>query len=284
MKRLALEIFRASGLSGLARRVLASRGRFVLEFHGVPRDRGAGLPAPLRPCLSRDDLDGILNWLGSRFRFLSPAEFFAADAPGVLLTFDDGFANQAREALPLLEAHDAHAIVFVTTRHVVEPRHWLPFVESALQMHGRGTASEATLHEIFDGMSQVELERCAESAWITIGSHTVDHPLLSRCEPARLRRELEESKRCLEALTGQEVDLLAYPSGDYDARVVKAAKQAGYRAAFVEDSRSLGVGAFEIPRVGLYSAEEAYLAAKLSGLHRRPLSVRWNSRQRRSAG
>lgn len=274
MRDPVLRAFHRSGLAALSRRVLASRGRFVVELHGVHCESADGLPPPLRPSILADDLRHILRWIGLRFPFLGPEEFLGGRSPGVLLTFDDGFANQANVALPLLEEYGVPAVFFVTTRHVEEPTDWLPFVRRQLAEHGRGSSGEQTLHHVYDGMSVEELRRSAESPWITIGSHSVSHPLLTRCDDESLARELRESRSRLEEWTGAPVDLFAYPTGDYDARVAAAARQAGYRAAFVEESRGLGLGDFEIPRIGLYRSDSAYLAAKLSGLHRRPLTLR----------
>lgn len=273
MRELGLQVIHRSGLAALSRRLLASRGRFVVELHGVPCQPAGELPPSLRPPIVRDDLRRILRWIGSRFPFLGPEEFLRGRDPGVLLTFDDGFASQATVALPLLEEFGAPAVFFVTTRHVEDPADWLPFVRRQLDEHGRGSASEETLHHLYDGMSVGELRRAAESPMVTIGSHTVSHPFLSRCDDEELARELGASRRRLEEWIGASVDLLAYPTGDYDARVARAVRQAGYRAAFVEDSKGLGLGAFEIPRIGLYRSDPAYLAAKLSGLHRRALPL-----------
>lgn len=273
MNRLLLRAFHASGLASALRVLFARSGRFVIELHGVPRVRDRSLPLALRPCIVRDELASALRWLGQRFDFLSPYEFLAGNRTGLLVTFDDGFANQATEALPVLEALRVPAIFFVTTRHVEDPVDWLPFVREMLAEHGVGAAEPSALNHLFDGMSLELLQRCAESPWITIGSHTVHHPFLDRSDDAELRAELEDSRQFLEHATGKTIDLLAYPTGAYDARVARAAEAAGYRAAFTEDSRGLGLGRFEIPRIGLYSADPAYLAAKVSGLHRRPLPV-----------
>ena len=50
-----------------------------------------------------------------------------------------------------------------------------------------------------------------------------------------LTRELAQSKRILEKETGQKVEFLAYPYGDYDTRVADAASKAGYEAALTCD-------------------------------------------------
>ena len=270
MRRLALEVFRWTGLAEVARVLFARRGRFVLEFHGVARERHAELPRDVQPSFSRDELRTVLRRLRDRFRFLTPEELLAGRADGVLLTFDDGYANQAVHALPLLEEHEAPAVFFVTTRHVADPGDWLPSVRRAAAACPRPLSPEVR-HDLFDGMSRDEAQALASSPLVTLGSHTVSHPLLTRCYDEELAAELAESKRFLEELAGGPVELFAYPSGDYDRRVAEAVRGAGYRAAFVEESRGLGLGRWEIPRVGLYSAGPGYLAAKLCGLHRRPL-------------
>jgi peptidoglycan/xylan/chitin deacetylase (PgdA/CDA1 family) len=270
MRDLGIEIFRRTGLAELSRILFARRGRFVLEFHGVARERRADLPRRVQPSFSRDELSAALRWLRERFRFLTPEELLAGRADGVLLTFDDGYANQGANALPLLEEHEAPAVFFVATRHVADPGDWLPAVRRAAA-DCPGPLSPEIRRDLFDGMPANELRTVASSPFVTLGSHTVSHPLLTRCSEEDLVFELAESKRFLEEIGGRPVELFAYPSGDYDRRVAEAVRGAGYRAAFVEESRRLGLGRFEIPRVGLYAAGPGYLAAKLCGLHRRPL-------------
>lgn len=66
---------------------------------------------------------------------------------------------------------------------------------------------------------------------IEIGSHSVSHPILSRTTASVMTKELTESKRTLEKVTGQPVDLLAYPVGGeshFSAEVIRVAKEAGY--------------------------------------------------------
>jgi peptidoglycan/xylan/chitin deacetylase (PgdA/CDA1 family) len=70
---------------------------------------------------------------------------------------------------------------------------------------------------------------------VAIGSHTLSHPILSRCDRARIDRELGESKRLLETWTGGPVYSLAYPNGmaqDIGDAVRAATAAAGYEVAF----------------------------------------------------
>lgn len=68
---------------------------------------------------------------------------------------------------------------------------------------------------------------------VTIGAHTVDHPLLTQVSEARLRNELsgplDDLKRELGAPAAAAV---AYPSGACNAAVVTAAQAAGYELGF----------------------------------------------------
>lgn len=266
-RRAATAILAGSGLARLARAVLVRRGRFVLTLHGVARRRYAEIPRAAQPSFCRDELRRLLEWLGGRFPFLRPEEFLAGEGPGVLLTFDDGFANNAEVALPLLREHGAPAVFFVTVQHVENPRDWLP----ATRRTAVAEPGSEIAHDLYDGMSYAQLCEVAADPLLTLGSHTLHHPFLTRLDDAELRRELGQSKAYLEVATGRTVDLFAYPTGDYDRRVAEAVRAAGYRAAFAEDSKNAGVHGYEIPRVGLYSADAGYLSVKLSGLHRRPV-------------
>ncbi|MCH9647226.1 MAG: polysaccharide deacetylase family protein [Deltaproteobacteria bacterium] len=256
----------------LCRRFLVGNGSFVLEFHGIARQRYPELPSGAVSYLSAEELQRILRWLGERYQFLPPEAFLEPGGPpprSVLLTFDDGLANNAENALPILEEAGAPAVFFVATGHVGEPSQRLHTSRS--QEEACGPLPQEVATDLFAGMSREQLEACAKSPLITLGGHTESHPRLSTCDRSSLESELLRSKGFLEEVSGQKVDLFAYPSGDYDLCVAKAVRAAGYQAAFAEDSLRFGIPRFEIPRVGLYNWRPDYLSAKLCGLHRRPL-------------
>jgi len=261
------------GLTQGIRAQLASRGRFVLLFHGVAAQRHTELPSGVQPELTAAQLQACLCWLGDHFQFLTPDEFLMSDQSGVLLTFDDGLANNCTHALPLLEEFCAPAVFFVSTQHILSTRDWLPATRDRARRAWPSIEDVPpdVAAEFFDGMSREQLLACARSGWVTIGSHTISHPFLTRSDDARLQRELAGSREFLQTCSGQAVDLLAYPTGDYDRRVAAAVQHAGYRAAFAVDSRNLGLPVFEIPRIGIYRANPAYLDAKLCGLYRKCL-------------
>jgi peptidoglycan/xylan/chitin deacetylase (PgdA/CDA1 family) len=265
-----------AGLGRIARALLVRRGRFVLMLHGVPSRHWPGVPLFSQAGVTAAQLSEILKWLSSRFNLLSAADFLQGRRSGVLLTFDDGLANNVTNALPVLEQYGAPAVFFITTQHVQQPRQWLPFTQkkAAAGWSRPEEVPEEVARDLFDGMSRQQVKQCAAHPLVTIGAHSVSHALLTRCDEANLKQELTASRRYLEELTGEQVTLFAYPTGDYDSRVISATRQAGYEAAFVVDSKQLGMPRFEIPRVGLYRSDAAYLDLKLSGLHRLPLRSR----------
>ena len=70
-----------------------------------------------------------------------------------------------------------------------------------------------------------------EAAGVEVASHTLTHPILTQVGDAQLECELRESKARLEAELRHPVNLFCYPNGDLDARIIEAARRAGYRAA-----------------------------------------------------
>jgi len=64
-----------------------------------------------------------------------------------------------------------------------------------------------------------------------IGSHTLNHPDSTKLSPDKLNDELTKSKSILEALTKKNVISFCYPSGQHNAEVDTAVKNAGYLTA-----------------------------------------------------
>lgn len=67
-----------------------------------------------------------------------------------------------------------------------------------------------------------------------IGSHGVDHRMLAKMSRDAMREEVAGSKRAIEAAIGAPVTAMSYPVGGrdaYDADVMAAARDAGYRVA-----------------------------------------------------
>ena len=70
------------------------------------------------------------------------------------------------------------------------------------------------------------------AAGMTVGFHTLEHPLLPDLDNDRLAAALTTGREELAAATGRPLTLLAYPHGKADQRVAGAARAAGYAAAW----------------------------------------------------
>jgi len=115
--------------------------------------------------------------------------------------------------------------------------------------------------EAYDMMTWEDL-RSLDPGLITIGSHTLSHPILPRLTPDELEFELRESRHLLEQRLNRAVEFFCYPNGSYDARVYQAVKTI-YRAAVTTESgvvgRSDNTDPHRLPRIP--SAESAALTA-----------------------
>ncbi len=211
----------------------------VLSYHAVSERWPAALsvtPARLEAQL------GLLVERGYAGRTFAEAVRETQSGRVLAVTFDDGYRSVLDHALPILSRLGLPATVFVATNFPGGgPMAW-PGIDRWL-----GTEHE---HEL-QPLSWEELRRLQDAGW-EIGSHACSHPYLSRLDDAELERELGASRRRLETELGRPCRSLAYPYGDHDDRVVRAAAAAGYEAAGTVPRRWTTPAALAWPRVGVY--------------------------------
>ena len=101
-------------------------GLSILIFHRVLRE-----PDPLFPeAIDASRFDATLRWLARLFRVVSLKDGIDALYEGrlgersVAITFDDGYADNAQIAAPLLREHGMHATFFVASGFLGGGRMW----------------------------------------------------------------------------------------------------------------------------------------------------------------
>ncbi len=207
------------------------------------------------------------------------------------ITLDDGWRSNLR-LLPVLEQYRVPVAIFIPVQAVMEGNFWWEYAASPGQESITGlkdveafkklgnTERVAKVQQLKENIkldrscfTVAELERMASSGWITLGSHTVTHPILDKCSREEQEFEVVESRRLLQEMTGKSIDYFAYPNGDYDKETIRLAQQAGYRLCFTDSPGKITApfnNLCEIPRNSL-NDEGGYFEnyAKLLGIWQR---------------
>ena len=106
-------------------------------------------------------------------------------------------------------------------------------------------------------------------AGMTIGGHTVTHPILTRLPLSQAGEEMVNGKQTLEDIVQTDVRLFAFPNGkagsDYAKEHTELVGQSGFDAGLTTmwGYADAGSPRFELPRVGLESDSGWRFAAKL---------------------
>jgi len=132
----------------------------------------------------------------------------------VALTFDDGYADTATVAAPLLKQYGFGATCYV--------------VSSAVGTYNRWDAE--LLQERKPLMSREQIEQWL-AAGLEVGSHTCSHPRLQQVSRTEALREIAESRAALRNLFGASVSHFAYPFGQFTDAVSQLVRNAGYLSA-----------------------------------------------------
>lgn len=307
----------------------------ILMYHRVlPAGQAAGCHTIPSIIVHEDTFAAQMAYLAAHCRPLPLADLAHGALAGglprrsVAVTFDDGWEDTCRVALPILSRHGIPATVFVTTgflgtdrvfwqerfrfllarltaEHPHAPGDLLaslsptladlpsgPNVEQALfarlatldepareAVHDRlrtalgGPEIDGALHAFLTWDQARTLAR----AGIGLGSHTVRHPDLTRLTDAALATELADSRATLRDRLDIVPDTLAYPTGYHDARVMAAARAAGYVLAVTTRARTVRPGddPLALPRLNVCESrfrdpagnfDPAMFAAAVAGL------------------
>jgi peptidoglycan/xylan/chitin deacetylase (PgdA/CDA1 family) len=198
-RRLALRALKSAAAAGDRLRP-GPRGVVVLIYHRV----GGGANSEID--LPADEFERQMEWLSESGRVISLDDAVdllgspEADDAGnmalmpsanpVVVTFDDGTADLAEVALPILVRHEVPATVYLATKYVDEQLTW--------------PADGAPL-------SWAGAKEMVASGLVTIGSHTHSHVLLDRLDAKEARRELDRSKKLIQDKLGVKAEHFAYP-------------------------------------------------------------------------
>ena len=200
------------------------------------------------------------------------AQDVLAGRPVLHVTFDDAY-RAIGSVLDDLARLGVPVTIFACSSFAEDGR---PFVVPELTERVRGFEDEVRT------MAWDDL-RAWTSKGVEFGSHTVSHPHLTSLRDSELASELATSKERLEDELGRPCRFLAYPYGEHDAGVRRAARSAGYDGAFA--LRADGGDLFAIPRVDLYRSDgRLRVGLKTSAAYRPLQRVRAGLRRKSGTG
>ena len=160
-----------------------------------------------------------ISFLAERFSFWTASEAFAAFKDGIsssgklVLTFDDGYEDAYRNAIPILSNYGIRASFYLLPRFVGKSNTW--------NTERSYAANHMNWKQIVNLVNQGH----------DIGSHGMSHRSLIQLEETEIRDELSNSKTILERKLGVSIQGFSYPYGFVDARVGRLTQEL-YQFAF----------------------------------------------------
>jgi peptidoglycan/xylan/chitin deacetylase (PgdA/CDA1 family) len=137
--------------------------------------------------------------------------------PLVAVSFDDGTADFAEVALPILEREGIPVTLYVAT----------DFLESGRPFPDDGKP-----------LSWAALRDAHATGLVTVGSHTHTHALLDRLPVAEIDSELSRSTRLIADRIGAPAEHFAYPKAVMGSSAADAAVRARFASAAVAGCRA----------------------------------------------
>lgn len=156
----------------------------------------------------------LLGYQGLSMQDLQPYLLGEKTGKVVGITFDDGYLNNLRYALPVLQRKGFTATCYAVSQCVGKTNIW-----------------DAEI-----GIAQTPLMDMTQlRAWVAggqdVGAHTRHHVRLPQQDAATSRTEIMLCKSELEAGLGTAVNHFCYPYGEYTAEHASLVQEAGFRTA-----------------------------------------------------
>lgn len=177
----------------------------VLNYHSItvdPGNRATITPEKFEEQMRYLAENGYTTLTLQQFSDLLEGKETPPDKP-VLLTFDDGYADNYEHAYPLLKKLGFHATLFMSVG-MVEDGYFLNWEQ---------------------------LKEMREAGW-DIQPHGITHPHLPRLNKEKQSHEILEARRLIEKQLGAKADVFCYPYGEFNKTTISILEENEFRYAF----------------------------------------------------
>lgn len=173
--------------------------------------------------------------LHKEYHFISVDQYFAMmqkeryDKKFIVVTLDDGYADNCEIAYPIFKKYNIPFCIFVTKNYVQQ---------------GQKPYRYLTLEQI---------QKLNNEPLCTFGSHTISHPSLHTLTQEDMLEEIQTCKEWLEQVTQKPMDYFAYPYGSYNSETIDVVRHLNIKMAFAawggEIRKGKTVDHYRVPRV-----------------------------------
>lgn len=208
---------------------------------------------------SRTLFASCVKWLLNKgYHFISLRELqnilngkIPAPVNAVVITVDDGWKENVENVVEFANNHHIPVAIFVSTDPVENGGgFWWSYVKKATQMRAANysveklkrienrervkimNALKSCIYIEREAFTKSDLIHMSVSGYITIGGHTVTHPILPKCSDKEAYAEVYESKQKLERWLNKKVQYFSYPNGDFGEREIKLLSASDYHMGF----------------------------------------------------
>lgn len=271
--------------------ILNSKKYIFLMYHGVVRDDAMCAQDDWLQ-LNESSFREQMAFLKQHYNVVSLKDILhntvsATDSrPKVVITFDDGYANNYTIAYPILKELGLPATIFLVTDVIGTDRlYWYDRLFTALQKsmplstalktieqfkevhphivnekvddyfknHGLPLRLPEEVYACYRVLTHAEINEMAASGLITFGSHTHQHELLTLMTNREVQYTLSKSLDILQDIPNK-INVFCYPNGYYDASThLQLCRSVGYTLAVTTKGGiwSPTTPDFEVPRWGI---------------------------------
>lgn len=178
-------------------------------------------------CVSPENFQKQVEYLKENFKVIPLVQLVqniktkGIQNNSIIITFDDGYADNLHNALPILEEFNVPATVFLTAGYVDsnKPFYW----DENTPVEDRGWPISAD-----------EAKTLSNRHLIEIGGHTISHPKLAKLPENEQFKEISGGKQILEEILNTPLASFAYPFGGKDSfnkTTIKLVKKADFNYA-----------------------------------------------------